>query len=256
MNASWQIVLDDAIALSADATSVTPDVEVYDIDLFGNDASVMDGLHGLGKKVICYFSAGSYEPGRPDSDDFTASDKGNTLDGWPDEAWLDINSANVRSIMANRIALAQTKGCDGVDPDNVDGYNNDNGLGLTSADSVDYVTFLANEASSRGLAIGLKNAGEIISKVLPVVQYSINEQCVEYSECDLFSPFIDDSKPVFHIEYPGETIAKAAVVKSSYCSTSGAGAGSTDFSTVLKTMDLTGWVEFCNGATASTPLAS
>lgn len=257
MSSSWQIVLDGALALSEDSKSVTPDVAVYDIDLFGNDATVMDALHALDKKVICYFSAGSYEPDRPDSGDFDSStDLGNTLDGWPDESWLDINSANVRSIMANRIALAQEKGCDGIDPDNVDGYNNDNGLGLTSSDSVDYVTFLATEAKSRGLAIGLKNAGEIISNVLSVVQYSINEECVEYSECKLFSSFIDNEKPVFHIEYPSDAPSIKASVKTSLCSATGDAAGSTDFSTIMKTMDLDGWVEYCSGQTADTPLAS
>jgi hypothetical protein len=33
--------------------------------------------------------------------------------------------------MAARIQVAKDKGCDGVDPDNVNGYDNDNGLGFT-----------------------------------------------------------------------------------------------------------------------------
>lgn len=50
---------------------------------------------------------------------------GNPLDGWPNEKWLNINSANVRSIMTKRIQLASSMGCDAVDPDNVDGYVSD-----------------------------------------------------------------------------------------------------------------------------------
>jgi hypothetical protein len=72
--------------------------------------------------VICYFSAGSYEPGRPDSGDFKKEDMGAGLDGWPGEKWLKLSSENVRNIMKKRIDLAWKKGCDGVDPDNVDGY--------------------------------------------------------------------------------------------------------------------------------------
>lgn len=122
VRSTWQIVLQDPIDLSEDATSVEPDVDVYDIDLFTNDKATIDTLHRLGKRVICYFSAGSYEPYRPDSSDFRSADKGQVMDGWEDENWLDINSENVRSIMAARIELARDKGCDGIDPDNVDGY--------------------------------------------------------------------------------------------------------------------------------------
>jgi hypothetical protein len=115
----WQIELSQVIKIDS---TLDPSVDIYDIDLFDTPQNGIAQLHKLGKKVICYFSAGSYEPDRPDSAQFSASDKGNALDGWPDEYWLDINSANVRSIMAARLQLAATKGCDGVDPDNVDGY--------------------------------------------------------------------------------------------------------------------------------------
>lgn len=121
-NSTWQIVLLDPIALDSGATSVQPDVEIFDLDLFTNSNATFQALHKLGKKVICYFSAGSYEPNRPDSSEFQAADIGNELDGWPGERWLDIRSDNVRSTMAARIKLASEKGCDAIDPDNVDGY--------------------------------------------------------------------------------------------------------------------------------------
>jgi hypothetical protein len=37
------------------------DAEIYDIDLFTNNQSTIAGLQQAGRKVICYFSAGSYE---------------------------------------------------------------------------------------------------------------------------------------------------------------------------------------------------
>lgn len=77
------------------------------------------------------------------------------MEDWEGESWLNTKSANVRSIMKSRIALAKSKGCDAIDPDNVDAYNNENGLGLTKADAIDYLTFLATEAHSAGMAIGV-----------------------------------------------------------------------------------------------------
>ena len=118
----WQIVLLQPIKIDSASPSITPDVAVYDIDLFDNPKSTVDALHKLGKKVICYFSAGSYESYRPDAASFKSSDKGKELDGWPGEFWLQLNSSNVRDIMGKRLELAASKGCDGVDPDNVDGF--------------------------------------------------------------------------------------------------------------------------------------
>jgi hypothetical protein len=122
VESTWQIVLLQPINLHSSSPSTTPDVDVYDIDLFDNPKSTFDALHKLGKKVICYFSAGSYEENRPDSGSFKTTDKGKQLDGWPGEFWLQLNSSNVRDIMGKRLELAASKGCDGVDPDNVDGF--------------------------------------------------------------------------------------------------------------------------------------
>ncbi|CDM35327.1 CAZyme family GH114 [Penicillium roqueforti] len=196
----WQIQLVDAV----EDTSV--DADIWDIDLFDNTAETITTLQGKGHKVICYFSAGTYEDWRSDISKFDSADFGSNLDDWPGERWLNIKSTSVRAIMSSRLDMAQQKGCDGVDPDNIDAYGNENGLGLTEADSIDFLTFLASEAHSRGMSIGLKNGGDIIGSVIDKMQWSVNEQCAEYNECDVYAAFTDVNKPVFHIEYSDETI--------------------------------------------------
>ncbi|KAF2760473.1 hypothetical protein EJ05DRAFT_474352 [Pseudovirgaria hyperparasitica] len=120
---TWQIILSDIIAIpTSPSTPLTPDVDVYDVDMFGTSAATIAALHARGKKVVCYFSAGSYEPGRPDSDQFADGDLGAVMDGWPDERWVDVRSGNVVRIMEARVRVAAEKGCDAVDPDNLDGY--------------------------------------------------------------------------------------------------------------------------------------
>ena len=52
-----------------------------------------------------------------------------------------------------------------LSPDDNDG----GGLNLTESDAADYARWLASEASSRNLAIGLKNAAVIIPKVIDVM---------------------------------------------------------------------------------------
>ncbi|KAI8933554.1 hypothetical protein NX059_009288 [Plenodomus lindquistii] len=254
VNDTWQIILSHPPVVSASDTKTTPDVDIFDIDLFDTPAETIQRLHALGKKVICYFSGGSYEDWRPDADQFKPEDMGKDLDGWPGEKWLQLNSENVRKIMTQRMQMAKTKECDGIDPDNVDGYSNDNGMSLTEEDSISFVQFLSSVAAPLNLTLGLKNAGSIIPTVLPLVHFSVNEQCAQYSECDTFQPFIADGKPVFHIEYPdgaGEgdaaTRGMGQNIRDQYCSREGDSEGSQGFSTVIKKMNLDGWVEYCNG---------
>jgi hypothetical protein len=122
VNDTWQIILSHPPLLAEADTATTPNVSIFDIDLFDTPIETITKLHKLGKKVICYFSAGSYEDWRPDAKEFTDADKGKQLDGWPGEKWINPSSDNVRAIMKRRIELAKSKGCDGVDPDNIDGY--------------------------------------------------------------------------------------------------------------------------------------
>lgn len=101
---------------------MVPALSIYDIDMHGNNALTIQQMHLQGIKVICYFSAGSWEVFRPDAGLFAPQDLGNDLSGWPGERWLNTDSQSVRDIMTNRIRLAAERGCDAVDPDNMDGF--------------------------------------------------------------------------------------------------------------------------------------
>jgi endo-alpha-1,4-polygalactosaminidase (GH114 family) len=238
---TWQIEL----LYPVNDTSIN--AEVYDIDLFNNTNVTITQLHSLGRKVVCYFSAGSYEDWRPDASQFKPADLGDGLKDWPGEKWLNLNSTNVRNIMKTRMGMAVDKGCDGVDPDNVDAYdNNGGGLGLTEADSIDFVNFLATEAQARNLSIGLKNAGAIIPDVIDKMQWSVNEQCAQYQECDTYAVFPGQGKPVFHIEYPkGVSTNNGNLVTTSQKNSACTFASSGNFSTILKNMDLDNWIQTC-----------
>jgi hypothetical protein len=209
------------------------DVQMYDIDLFTNTAATIQALHDAGRRVICYFSAGSYEPGRPDSAALERTGLGSVLDGWPDEKWLDIRSSAVRDIMKTRLDLAKNKACDGVEPDNVDAYANANGLGLTEDDQVSYNEFIAAEAHLRKLSVGLKNSLGLVSRLVSSFDWALNEECLKYKECDSLAPFIAAGKAVFHCEYGTTT--------SGICNMVPRG-----FSTIVKNVDLDAQRMACN----------
>lgn len=207
LSTSWQIQFSDLpIDQSVDAA-------MYDIDLFDNDASVVAALHVQGRKVVCYFSAGSWEEWRPDAGQFPDAVKGKGLIGWPGEQWLDIRRIDLLGpIMQARMDQCRAKGFDAIDPDNIDGYTNDTGYPLTGADQLAYNTWLADQAHARGLSIGLKNDLDQIPALLSHFDWALNEQCFAFDECDALVPFVEAGKPVFNIEYeldPSQFCARA-----------------------------------------------
>lgn len=181
---------------------------IIDIDTAGG-SSQLSMLKSTvpGARVICYFSAGSFEEYRTDDDakrgikypQDWAGIIGNDLDGWPGERWLDIRSSKIRSIMLKRMKYAKKIGCDGVDPDNVDGYSTDTGFSLTAGDQIAYNTWLAKTGHSLGLAVGLKNCLNLLSKLYKYFDFFVNESCFTFEECGLYK--IVKDRPVLGVEY-------------------------------------------------------
>ena len=216
---SWQWQLTGSI-------DTTLDVQMYDVDLFDAPQSVIDSLKTRNVAVICYFSAGSYENWRTDASAFPASVLGSN-NGWVGEKWLDIRALDeLAPVMLARLDLAVSKGCDGVEPDNVDGYANQSGFTLTAQDQLDFNIWLAQAAHDRGLSIGLKNDLDQVVQLEPWFDWALNEQCVQYDECEMLLPFVDAGKAVFGVEYSGNA--------GQVCSTTNA----LNLDWLIKTLDL------------------
>ncbi len=230
---SWHWQLSDAIDTSVAAA-------VYDVDLFDVPTETMDAIHEADRAVICYFSGGSREDWRDDAATFDDDDVGEPLDGWAGERWLDIRSDGVRAVMRTRLDLAQDKGCDAVEPDNVDAFSANSGFPLSRSDQLAYNRFLAAEAHERGLLIGLKNAHGLIADLVDDFDFAVNEQCLEYDECGSLAPFLAQDKPVFHAEYV-ETLAEGEARLPAIC----ADRRRADLSTIIKTKDLDAWGLAC-----------
>ena len=107
------------------------------------------------------------------------------------------------------------------------------------------------------MSTGLKNAQNIIPSVLDVVQFSVNEECSAKGDCNSFMAFINAGKPVFHIEYPhGNDMSNTTPVTdvNKWCFKTDRGVDISLMSTVIKDMDLDGWVQYCNKETYKTSL--
>ena len=224
---SWQWQLTGEIDTSFD-------VQMYDVDLYLVQQSVIDELHEQDRIVICYFSAGSWENWREDAQDFPEAVIGKPLEEWPDESWLDVRQIEALApFMESRLDLAVQLGCDGVEPDNVDGYANKSGFPLEEQDQLDYNIWLAETAHARNLSIGLKNDLAQIENLVTYFDWALNEECFYYDECDLLLPFVQANKAVFGVEYELES--------NDFCSK----ANDLNLDFLKKNWDLDAWRESC-----------
>ena len=229
LNTSWQWQLKDP------PVDQSVDVDMYDIDLFDNDAAIVEALHAQDRRVVCYMNAGGWEDWRSDAGQFPNGVIGANLDDWEGERWLDIRRIDVLgTIIEARMDLCAAKGFDGIEPDNIDGFLNDTGFALTYEDQRLYNIWLANTAHQRGLSIGLKNDMEQITDLLPHFDWALNEQCFEYDECETLLPFIQAVKPVFHVEYELDT--------GEFCEE----ANNLNFNSMKKNLNLDAWSEPCS----------
>jgi hypothetical protein len=191
---SWQIQFTTPV-------DTTLDAQAYDIDGFTATPAMVHELHSNGRMAICYIDTGAAENFRPDHNAFPPQIQGNP-DGFDGEKWLDIRRLDVlRPIMVHRLDMCQRKGFDAVDADLVDGYANDTGFPLTAQDQLTYNRVLAGLAHERGMSIALKNDLDQVPALLNDFDFAVNEQCVQYNECEKLIPFIQANKAVFHIEY-------------------------------------------------------
>jgi hypothetical protein len=209
--------------------------DIYNIDLFESSEEFISSLKARGKRVICYFSAGSYENWRPDESDFPDEVIGRRLSGWPGERWLNTRErGKLRPVMEARIKMAREKGCDGVDPDNVDGYINNTGFNLSYDDTLLYNRMIADLAHSYGLAVGLKNDVDQLEDLVDWYDFAVNEECFEYNECQEYTTFTSQGKPVYQIEYNNGT--------AEICSE----AREIGMDSVHKNLNLDGWLDSCD----------
>ncbi|WP_299083667.1 endo alpha-1,4 polygalactosaminidase [uncultured Paraglaciecola sp.] len=209
-NITWQWQINGTLDTSLN-------VDMYDIDLFDTSTEQIAALKASNRIVVCYFSAGTYEGWREDWQTFFPFIEGDAYSGsqapfagnmadW-DERWLDISRIDLlEDIMRSRMQLAVAKGCDAVEPDNMDAYSNsaETGIALTAQDQLNYNRFIAELAHEYGLSVGLKNDVEQLPELVDYFDWALNEQCFQYNECNGYDVFVNAGKAVFGVEYSGD----------------------------------------------------
>jgi hypothetical protein len=215
-NYTWSL---QAWGFNSGGKDATDGMKVVDVDI-DTQKDMIGPLRAAGHIVLCYFSSGSLEPWRQDcQDNKTAWQDAavGKMSGW-DEEWLDIRKlALLQSLMAPRFQRAVSEGCHGVEPDNIDCYDNDDCWGkminptepknspVVMAAQLAYNKWQASYARSLGLAIAMKNAVGIVPDLYNYYDCAVNEQCQTYDECDNYNLFVKNNMAVFQVEYTSNT---------------------------------------------------
>lgn len=224
----WQIG-DNEIDLSAEA-------EIFDIDSYVDQAFI-DEIHRRGSRAICYVSVGSWEEWRSDADAFPQQVLGTDYEGWPGERWIDIRRIDVLGpVLRARLDMCQAKRFDGVEPDNIDIYHEDTGFALSYADQIAFARWLVDEAHARGLAIGLKNAPDMVTDTVGFFDFAVTEDAFYEGWIAQMLPFVDADKAVLAAEYTDTEVDFPAACEW------GQGKG---VSFILKDRELGSWVRGC-----------
>jgi hypothetical protein len=192
LGVSWQIQLTGMV-------NTTVNVQLYTVD-YETPAPVIRDLHVAGRIVICYFSAGTFEPFRPDAARFPTTAMGAPLQGYPDERWIDIRNDTVRSIMQDRISAAAASGCDGIHPSGLAGFQEATGLTFTRDDQLAYDRWLAGVSHGSRLSMGLVEGDAALSQdLVPDFDWVVVWSCLD-TQCAAASPFLNAGKTAFLVE--------------------------------------------------------
>lgn len=191
-------------------TLVQPSANDSVVLLDGFDASASDVAKwkNQGKIVIGYISVGSWEDWRPDVKQWPLETIGPVMDHWPREKWLNLsNWQKVQPVMTARLNMLKQKGFDGYEGDNIsvtDQFKSKSSQKEFADENIAYAKWIASAAHSMGMLAILKNADEYASALQPYYDGAIKEEAIKYDEWDNFYPFLDNNKPVWIFEYPGE----------------------------------------------------
>jgi hypothetical protein len=190
------------------------DADLFVVDLFDTDSAQVTQLHNAGRIVIAYVSVGTLESWRPDAARFPRAAAGKMLSQYPDEVWLDVRDADVRSVMQARFQRAVDKGFDGVFASTVGAYKQDSGFALTREDELGYHQFLTGAAHALRLNIGMSSDFELSRELAAEYDWAIANSCIAKDTCAAFAPLQAKGLPVFDLETDGDHAAVCEKAKS------------------------------------------
>jgi len=217
----------------------------------GAHAGAIAQLHAFSPPaiVVCQIMTGAIRLTDPDASKFPGYEAnppnrpdpiaGGSVIGWsitdtdPNERWINIHDdarAIVAPLIAKRIELARTIGCDAIAAEHNDLplYEGSSDHGFAPVSYNEYASWIG-ELSTRShdarISFGLRNGSSLsidddtpAGKISQMCDWLMEDRCAEAGFCDQVQPFINRSKAVFAVEYD-KNIEDAPNNPTTLCST-------------------------------------
>lgn len=193
VDSSWQAQLQGSVD-----TNLAVDLFYLDADDAG--PATLRQIRAQGDHLLCYLSAGTFEPWRPDAAEFPASVIGGPLTDHPDERWLDFRDASVLALMRARIARLASVGCEGIDPSSID-TSVDPGFAITEADALGYARWFAEEIHAQGMSAGLSSRETWVDSLNDAFDWALAVDCLASTGCVGFEPVREREHAVLLVEF-------------------------------------------------------
>ena len=198
---------------------------VWDIDVLmetvcapggSNDENVaaVNAVHAAGGKALCYVSAGTDEPFRPDHQAFLDFDAGcggcllgEPVAGFAEEVAEHQDRRGQRTFILGR---AWSKAPRPVRERRVRrgrfrqrrGLPQPHGLPISESSQLLFNTALREpRAHERAAGRAQERPRAQVEELLPYFDFAVDEQCQQYDECETLDPFVAAGKAVFQVEY-------------------------------------------------------
>ena len=180
-------------------------VDVYVVDANAVPTATLDGLRASGRRTVCYFSAGTWEPWREDAYRFPPSVLGTNPIAVPDERWLDTRDQRVRDLMVQRLVRVRAKNCDAVHLGLVDLAPANSGFAISAQDYMDYARFLAAAARAQNLGVLYESDDRFAVELSPHFDALLIFNCINQGRCAVVAPVRAAGKAEFAVEIAKES---------------------------------------------------
>jgi hypothetical protein len=179
----------------------TLDVDAFYLDADFSSSTVVTELRSKAKLVLCYVSAGTFEPWRKDANAFPESALGEPLADYPREQWLDVRAASVRDLMRARLAAMAKAGCHGVYPSTLEAHLHTTGFPITRDDVIAYASWLATEIHALGMSAGLSVSADLVPDVERAYDWALAIDCLSSSGCTPWARVRQSGRAVLLVEF-------------------------------------------------------
>ena len=201
----------DWILDTDDISEIKTSSQIVDLDVLDTEKTTIEKLKKQWKVVIWYINVWAIENYRDDYKNFPKNVIWKTYSWWEDEKYLDVRKyEDFKKYILNRLDIAQEKGFDWIEPDNMDTYDNfsETWFKILQWDMKEYLTWLNIEVNKRWMFLIQKNAPELSLKMEKKFDAALLEWAFYNNFEDDFKNYIKNWKKVFNVEYTDNTTKK------------------------------------------------